>query len=475
MTKRTIISVIQNILMVLLFTAMLALCVYYISNAPNREDDTLPPFPKSGSIYLSNGSLSTGDTGGSFIIPCFVGVITETERFGGTFSDDQAYEIFGLFTQILDGAPGGTVKKIVFSDEQQKYDYLERLYNTSAESYYMRFENGIEFSVLCQIVSDTYTDIPQNPDFEIQDMFLVKGSLGEAGITAVDTFGNVIKVFPEKTIPFNTEYLETYNKTEHHEFEFVKIEDNVAGKRNCYFPSFRYTIPFRDIIRYEFSECFDLGVDATGKGSTDVRELIAIFGMNADKTSFHVQSNDGSVKCTETATTFEISQNGVFEFVPDRDGGKLDLYLDNFDGTDFGFFEYYKTAKSILESLDKKFEMYCDDITLDDITYKNGRYCFRYNYTVDGIPVECENGYVLELEFSADRLVRAGGNLSAIQYADTESSYIPQRAAYVLMDTKGKPVSYFGAEYCFEDNTSGKSKASVKWSVRTEDVGGDGR
>ena len=469
MMKNNIISIAQNILMVLLFMAMLFQCVLYISLTQSSEEAGLMPFPESEADILASGDTERKGSGKSYVFPCFVGAVTGGEAFGGFYDDNAARDVFEMFAEVLENAPKGTAKKVYFSESEKKYEYLDKLYNAADNCYYIKLKSGFEFSVLCQLMSDTYTQLPENPDFEICDMFLVSGSLGEASITAVDSDGNVLKIYPSRNIPFNNEYLETYNNTEKNAFEFVRVDNNIQFGRNCYFPSFKYTVSCNGFEEKKFSDCVDISGD-----SNDVREFVSFFGMNDDNTRFYRRSSDGAMICVENVTSFEITPSGDYTFLPGNDGGKLENIVGKNDGVEYGFYEYTRAAQNIAGSFNKRFSQYCTVLSLADITYKDGECCFYYEYTVDGIPLKYDGEYALELRFSSDRLVYASGKIRIAEYTEKIKTSIPQRTAFALMDNSHTPVVYFGAEYSLNDQRDGNGVAVVRWTVKNENHGTGG-
>ncbi len=467
MSKKTVVSIVENLLMVLLLFAMLVQCVWYISLAQNKGDGSLPEFPESEVQLLTEGKLDLNETVKSLVTPYFAGVISENGMYGGTYNDALAYEIFRNFARVLENAPGGTAKKVVYSDTQKKYEYLENLYNGTKNCYYVKLNNGVEFSVLCQLMSDTYTEIPENPGFAVKDMFLISGASGEASITAVDNDGNVLKIYPSKNIPFNKEYLESYNNTEKDEFEFVLAEDNVSADKNCYFPAFKYSLKYNTVLRTPFSERFD--IDAEG---ADLRDFVSIFGMNEDNTRFYKRNSDGAMICVEDTTSFEITQNGGFVFIPEAQGGNLGAFLSIGADSGYGFFEYAGAAQEIAVSLNEKLSGCCGRLSLEDIVYNDGECRFYYSYTVNGVPVEEEGEYALELRFSRDSLIYAKGKIEVLVFDQEAVTDIPQKTAYVLMERNNGTVLYFGPEYTFGDDPQDSSRALMRWTVEYDT--GDG-
>lgn len=466
MNKKTVVSILENAFMVFLLLAMLVQCVLYISFAQNNGDGSLPVFPESEVRLLANDSSMLTEAGRSFVAPYFVGAISEDAGFGGAYEDSLAYEVFGCFADVLENAAGGTCKKVVYSGTDKKYEYLDNLYGNTKNCYYVRLKNGIEFSVLCQLMSDTYTELPENPDFIITDMFLVSGSMGESSITAVDPYGNVLKIFPSKNISFNNEYLEAYNNTEKDEFEFVKIHSNAEKDRNCYFPAFKYSVAYKSLIGESFSQSFDVDAD-----SPELRSFVSIFGMNNDNTRFYKRSSDGAIICVEDTTSLEINPDGNFVFLPEDGGEALGVFLENGDDAN-GFYDYSSVAQNIVAKINERLVGYCAKLSLDDVTYSNGECSFKYSYTVNGIPIEKGESSGFELRFASDRLMYAQGTLRTISFFEDERTEIPQKTAYVLMEETESPVVYFGPEYCFESTGEDSETAFLRWMVETENIDG---
>ncbi len=461
MGKKTVVSLVETLLLVVLLFVMLVQCIFFISLTQKSTDGSLPEFPESEAKFITSGISDMAGRDKSAVVPYFVGVISENGMYGGLYEDNLSREVFGCFARVLENAPGGTAKKVVYSDDEKKYDYLGNLYYGSQNCYYVKFKNGIEFSVLCQLLSDTYSEIPENPDFVIEDMFLVGGASGEASITAVDGMGNVLKIYPSKNIPFNNEYLETYNNTVKDEFEFVSIDDNISAGVNRYFPSFSYSVGYRTVYSGNFTDFFDIDSE-----SSDLHDFVSVFGMNDDNTKFYKRASDGAMICVEDTTSIEISPNGGFVFLADEDGGNLEELLDYSGSFEYGFFEYADVASKIVSALNDSFGAACALLSLDDIIYENGECRFRYGYTVDGVPVRTGQSYSLELVFSSSSLVSASGRISILTYGDEARTELPQKTAYVLMEKNRGTVSYFGPEYCFSEDPLEVGKAYIKWTVK---------
>lgn len=459
MSKKTVISMVETLLLVLLLFAMLVQCVFFISLTQNNSDGSLPAFPESEAKLLAYGSPEAAESSKSTVVPYFVGARHSGGMYGGIYDDEMSHEIFGHFARVLENATGGTAKKVVYSDSEKKYEYLESLYNGTSDCYYVKLCNGIEFSVLCQLMSDTYTDIPENPDFVIEDMFLVSGASDEASITAVDKYGNVLKIFPSKNIPFNNEHLEAYNNTEKDEFEFVRIEDNALSGQNCYFPAFRYSVDYKTVTAKSFADCFDMDTD-----SSDLRSFVRIFGMNSDNTRFYKRATDSAMICVEDTMGIELTADGSFTFNIGDEDGNLGNIIDSHE-SEHGFFEYADAARSIVSSLNEKFGEYCGVLSVQDIIYSDGECRFVYIYTVNGVPLEEDLGYALELVFSSDSLVEAKGRLRVLSFSDEARTDIPQKTAYVLMTHGRGAVSYFGPELSFGEDGYARLRWTVKYGI----------
>ncbi len=463
MKKEKLFALLENCIMVLLFAAMLFQCAVYVGFVQG-DNAGLSEFPESEKKKIANIRISTSETAKSFIIPYFVGTITENGNFAGAYNENSAYEIFGYFLNVLENAVGGTCKKVAYSDFEKKYEYLDNLYVNTKNCYYVCFENGIEFSVLCGLITDTYADIPENPDFIVKDMFLLCGSLGETSITAVDPDGNVLKIFPSKNISFNNEYLETYNGTDKDEFEFVKVDGNKKAGKNCYFPSYKYSIGYETVNKKSFNDKFSVSAD-----SDDIKELVRIFGMNNDNTHFYKKS-DSSIVCVEANDSFEISIDGNFAFVSEN-GKNLSEFAGSGINSEYGFSDYASVTKNIVKSINEKLVGCRAKLTLNDIIYSNGECLFRCNYTIDGIPIENSEIYGLELKFSGEKLISAFGKIEVIEYSNEAITDMPQRTSYVLLpDSENFYIVYFGAEYCFDSNAENSDIAVLRWTAKTESV-----
>lgn len=455
MSKKTIVSIVETLLLVLMLLAMLVQCVFFISLTQNNRDGSLPSFPESEAQILVYGSLGAAESGKSTVIPYFVGARHNGGMFGSVYDDTISKDVFAQFARVLENASGGTAKKVVYQDDEKKYSYLEELYNGTSECYYIKLRDGMEFSVLSQLMSDTYTDIPENPDFVIEDMFLVGGAYNESNIIAVDKKGNVLKIYPSKNIPFNNEYFEAYNNTEKDRFEFVKIEDNIQKGRNCYFPSFSYSVNYMKVAYGSFFEAVNVDTE-----SADIRSFVRIFDMNGDNTRFYKRASDGAVICVEGTTSFEITSDGKFTF---RLGDEQDISGDSpyDDGHEYGFFEYADIARTIVSSLNEKFGGYCGVLSVKDVVYSNGECRFIYSYTVNGVPIG-DDSNALELVFASNSLVSADGHLKVLTFSEEARTDMPQKTAYVIM-TRGKgAISYFGPELYFGDD----SIAELRWAVK---------
>ena len=464
MRKETAVGIIQNCLVVLLFLAMLVQCVLYISFARVYDDGTLPPFPEGEKEILASGGSYVNDAGGAYLFPYFVAGISENGRCGGAYEDEAAFGVMGLFAEILENAPEGSAKKISFSDDAKKYAYLEELYTKTEDCYYVKLKNGIGFSVLCQLASDTYSELPQNPDFVVCDMFLVSDAWGQASIVAVDSNGDALEIRPSKGIAFNKDYLEMFNSTDKDLFDFVRLEVNAENGRSCYFPVYRYTVAHRKILKREFSDCFDISNE---RG--DIRDFLGVFGMNADNTRMYRAVRDDAMICVEGATTFEIAPDGGFRFSPGDGGVKIDSFLGRNDGMSYGFFDYCSAAGNVAEALGEIMEGSCAMLSLDGIYYDNGVCTFRYSYTVDGIPLDFDGReYGLSLSFKGDRLTGASGFVSVIRDGGEVRTELPQRTAYALMEKTEGPISYFGARYVFGEDEETADVGVVRWSVLSE-------
>ncbi|MBR3996136.1 MAG: hypothetical protein IKI97_12770 [Clostridia bacterium] len=466
MSKKKITSFFGTVLTVLLFGALIVQSVFFISLVQGERDGSLPQFPEGEIKLLANEISDSSDSDTSFLFPYFVGVITSDGKYAGAYDDVSAREIFASFARVLEASAGGTAKKVVFSKPEKKYEYLDNLYNASDNCYYVKLRNGMEFSVLCQLMSDTYAKVPENPEFVISDMFLVGESSGEASIIAVDSYGNVLKIFPSVNVPFNNEYLQTYNNTVKEEFEFVRIEGNVQSDRNCYYPTYKYSINYTSALRRPFNESFDISVD-----SEDIGDFISVFGMNYDNTRFYRRSTDGAILCVEDTTSFEMTPDGTFSFSAGENGGKLSLFFENSEIVDYSFFDYVTVANKIVADINANRAESCAVLSLEDITYSAGECRFYYNYTINGIAIEQNNGYALELVFYADSLIYAQGKPEIVMQDKEYLTEIPQKAAYALMGKVSGPVFYFGPEYCFGETEEEQNRADIRWTVRAENNG----
>lgn len=462
MNNKKITSFVGTVLTVLLFGALIVQSVFYISLVQGKREGSLPQFPEGEMKLLSDETLDTSDSDTSFLFPYFVGVITPDGKYGGVY-DESAREIFSSFARVLEASDGGTAKKVVFSKSEKKYEYLDNLYNSTYNCYYVKLRKGIEFSVLCQLTSDTYAKVPENPEFVISDMFLVGESSDGASIIAVDEYGNVLKIFSSVNVPFNNEYLQTYNNTVKEAFEFVRIDNNTQSDRNCYYPAYKYSINYTGVLRNNFSENFDISID-----SEDLREFISVFGMNDDNTRFYRRSVDDAILCVEDTTSFEMTPNGTFSFSAGENGGKLSSFFENSEILDYSFFDYVTVANKIVAAINAKIPESCAVLSLEDITYNAGECGFYYNYTVDGIPLKQTNGYALELVFFADSLIFANGKPEIIIRDNEELTDVPQKTAYALMSKNSGTVVYFGPEYCYGETEEDRNHAVIRWTVRTE-------
>ncbi len=460
MKKDRLIDFLQSAALLVLFTSMLLLCGVYISLTVNLKDSSLPAFPENEMSYIKGEGTASKEKDSHLVVPYFAAALSEDYMFACEYADAPVGDIWQCFVDVLANAPGGSSKKLSYSDPEKKYSYLDALYSEYENSFYVKLANPIEFSVLCALLSDTYKDIPENPDFEILDMFLVSDAGGEASITAVDTDGNVLKIFPSKKITFNKELFDTYNDTKSNNFDFIRLENSVMSGKNGYFPVFRHPLILDSVKNVPFAERFTVEID-----SGDVKDFTAIFGMNLDNVRRY-QSSDGAVIVLENTSRLTIAKNGDIEFLTDADPLPLSRFL-GYNSEEYTFSDIVAASKSIIGKINKKLSGCAATLSLSQVVYGGGSVSLYYDYTVGGIPLMRDEGYSLCLEFSHNALLYAKGVLEPYIFSDGVKTDTSQKVAYAMIagDISGE-VDYFGAEYSFSD--AGEI-AIVRWTLKVRE------
>lgn len=453
-------SFLQSLILALLVVLMLVQCTIYINLVENIDNSRLPAFPESMLELLSDQNGNTTVSGYNVVLPYFYAASKDGSKYAYRYDNSDGEKIWQSFIEVLKNCPGGTTKKVSFSNDETKYEYLDDLYCNSDNYFYVKLRNEIEVSVLCSIMSQSSEIISDNAGFKVSDMFLFYGGSGETYITAVSGAGEVLKIFPSRNITFNKELLSTYTDTVRNDFEFIKVNKNVEGKRNCYFPTFRHSVVIPDIVLLDYSE-FEKALEETNIFAN-------IFGMNEDNIRTYSTIN-GDTVYVQDATRLTVSKNGVVEFQPEYGEATLSDFLNAGNSTRNTFGDIIKASFEIAANINKMLNSCAGKLVLSDIVYSEGTFKLYYDYTVCGIPVNNGNMYGLYLEFSDSVLVYGSANILLYVYSEGSGSDIPQKSAYALLEDKIEtPVSYFGAEYRVSHSELGTETGSMHWTVKTD-------
>lgn len=473
MTKKKVADFLQSLLLIFLFAVLLGQCAFYIRLAENLGGTGLEPFPDSELMLL--GKQQDGNNSSYLISPCFTAVIPKDKHGSGNYlpmsEGSDGREIWKYFTETIKSSVKGTAKQIIFADVEEKKSYLDALYTECTECYYVKFAKGIEFSVLALLLSDTYEQLPDNPDFLISDMFLTKGSNGECSVVAVDKFGEVLKIFPSRNVSFNNELVETYTNTDADSFEFVNIASSDFAERNGYFPVLIRSLSSAALQKSELEAFVSLG-----DFGSDSDSILKAFGMNKDNTKSYVNS-DGDYMFIENTTRLRVGKNGNIVYTPENGGTPISdiLSYSGNVGSD-GFGEIAMLSKSVAAELSDLLYLCDGNVTLYDVSYNGTILSFVFRYTAGGIPItdnddEGKIRNALRLDFERDKLVYAEMNVIPYRFSGTVSTDMPQRTAYAILSSELSQrneksyVEYFGAEYLF---ASESDTSSLVFGMKTE-------
>ncbi len=463
MKKKEIIGYVQTAVMVLLFVLMLSLCGLYIRFAETFDDGSLPSFPESEIMLLSKNPENAEDGAKQLISPYFIGVSGKDFKYAQTFGAEHSEEIWENFTEILENSYLGASEKVLLSSAEAKNAYLEKLYNSGEDYFYVKFAREIEYSVLCSFLSDTYKAMPENPGFKISDMFLFKDKSDESYITAVSSDGEVLKIFPSKKILFNKELFLTYNSKETRNFEFIKIENNIKNGKNGYFPAYRHPLTAPSIIPLEFAYAFDFS-----ENSKDAMDFIGIFGMNSDNVKTY-RTADYNIVFVEDMVRLSISDDGIVEFIPGEEGTHISKLYDGTVADEYGFIQLARTASQIAGKINEKLSECAAKLTFSDVVYREGICEFYFDYTVDALPVKSNDDFGILLQFKGDSLTYAKAHIKPYIYSSEYQTEMSQKTAYAMLKNRiGGNAVYFGAEYSLSVDDEGNNIGTVNWTVKTE-------
>lgn len=458
MKKKEIIGYLLTAATALLFVLMLLQCALYIRLAGSFKDTSLPAFPDSGTELLVRGGEGAGETPDYLVLPCFSGISHNRVRYSLGYFENATNEIWQCFVDVLRSAPGGTAKKVTFPDTQNKESYLDDIYSSPEDSFYVKLPYEIEFSALCALISEKETELPENPDFQISDMFMLCGSGGEAYITAISTDGDVLKIFPSRNIAFNKELLGTYNNTGHGNFDFLKFETNPSYGKNGYFPVYRHSQEVRSIEKSSFSEVF--GFDRDG---LYIMKFVSAFGLNTDNVRVY-ETTEGTMVFVENADRLSISENGFIEYIPENDKTADNAFVNDALYTDLGFFEISEMSKDIVGAINDMLAGCAAKLSLTDIIYRDGKCIFYYDYVAGSLPVNSGDRHGLVLEFTRDGLAYAAAEIKPYFYLDNKKTDMPQKTAFTLLgDSISGPCVYFGLQYSFSNEETGI--ADAEWAA----------
>ena len=460
-------GILQSCILILLFMSRLGQCVLYVGFAEKIGGTVLEPFPDSQIRLLS--SASGGMSSSDIISPCFIGILDGNTSGTGVMlsmsvDSEAASEVWQGFVSVLENSPKGTAKQIIFSDYAEKSSYLSQLYEKSESCCYARFAEGIEFSVLASILSGVYEVIPENPDFVISDMFLVRGSNGEASIIATDLDGEVLKIFPSKNITFNNEILTAYTDTGENLFFFQNLAEGKEFYGNGYFPVLNRTLSAPSLVRSDFDSFFSIS-----ESGEDARKLMKMFGINSDNVRTY-NTSDGDIVFVEDANRLTVSKDGRVEYIPDE-GGKPVSEIITTDNIGFGAIS--DTARFIAASLSEAL-LLCDaDVALKGVSFDGSVCRFEYCYSANGIPIVDksfgEEYSAISLKFHGDRLVDAVLNIVPYRFSGKTVTNMPQKSALALLSdslyAQDERVLYFGAQYLFAE---GERNSELVFALKTE-------
>lgn len=460
MKKKEIIGYLLTTATALLFVLMLLQCALYIRLAESFEDGSLPVFPESEISLLAKGGEGISESTDYLISPYFSGIILDSVPYSAGYAEGSGNEIWQCFVEILQSAPSGTAKKVIYSDAESKSHYLDDIYTSPGDCFYVKLPYEIEFSALCSFISDKETGLPENPDFGISDMFLLYGSSGEAYITAVSSDGDVLKIFPSRNIAFNKELLETYNNTGNGNFDFLKFENNLSHGKNGYFPVYRHSQEVRSVEKSAFSNVY--GFDRNG---VYIMEFVSAFGLNTDNVKVY-ETAEGTMVFVENADRLSISENGFIEYIPEDNQEDDNAFVKDAFYNDLGFFEISGISKHIVNALNEMLAGCAAKLMLTDIVYRDGKCIFYYDYMANSVPLRSGGGHGLVLEFTKKGLAYASAKIEPYFYLDYKKTDMPQKTAFTLLNnTLSEPVVYFGIQYSFAHENN--SAADAEWVAIT--------
>lgn len=439
--RSVLVGFLTNGAVILLFALLLGLSVLFIRLSGVVEDTTLPPFPESGLRLLSGEAGKSGAADVYLFSPSFMSVSGEACRYALPYGEKDG-ELWQAFVRVLQNAPGGSAKKVAFSDETKKAAYLDSLYGSKDPYFYCRLSSAVPFSVLCALVSDRFAALPENPDFAVRDLFLCCGKSGESYLAAVDPAGDVLKIYPARGVAFNKDLLDAYNETGLRNFSFLRLEENADGA-SPRFPVYTQTLALDTVRRGQSEELLSSLSDPSKR-----QDLIGLFGMNPANTRSY-EASDRSLVFVEDTAQLRVSREGFAEFTAQEGGNPLSRYLSYGGVTEAsGFMDVLSVTRTILSRLGRLLENTDGRLFMTDLVRSGDGLEVRCRYTVSGIPVDTGREYDAVFRFSQTGLLYGAAYLESYRREDVYDDPLPQNLAYALIreEVPGRVVS-FGAEY----------------------------
>ncbi len=447
---------IENILLIFLTLVMVGLCAAASFAGERFSDKNLPVFPESEQRLLSSFAKEELSTGESVLAPCFAGAFSNGVMNAADAGENYASDIRRCFVRVLEHASGGTTKRIAFSDKERKESYLENLYASAKDGFYLRFPDSIHYSLLCTLLSGSFGEEDENGDFEIAEMFLLRGSDGESSVIAVDRHGEVLKIFPSKNIPFNSELLAAYTAVEKNSFVFVKSEEEEPS----YFPVLRHSAELYSLRAVPFAETVDFSL-SSGK----IGKYVSALGVNIDNSRSY-ESYDGSLIFVENAGQLKITRDGCFEYEPGGNGTSADYYLDYENEYEDDASALVAAGASLIGRINKLTEDSTCSLGLAGASVRDGKLMLTFKYSALGIPVESGEDYDALLVFSSRNLVYACVKVMTLERAEKVTLPMTGYSAFRLTDFRpDSKAVFFGPEYASADG--GKTYAP-QWTLRSE-------
>ena len=425
MKKNNVISVIETVIVVVLFLSMLFACGKYIDIKINGKNSSLPVIPQNDmQILLQTVPSESVTEKNTLAEPVSVGISTENLKLMA-YTKEARQSLLDYTRLMVVRCFSGNSSEMEFGNDFKAMEYLTELCENN-DYVFFGFYSDIPAAVFLPCLARDYESKETSMNFNLQNLFLFPDNEGNLYAVAVSSDKKINILVPGESVPFKPSEYDAYN-----DITGFSAFDYDAGE--VLLPVFSVSIEQSDYT-VGFA-CNEYGMNIENDW---IQNTMDVFRLNKNFSKTFVSRDNTLIDFIDDTNELAFSADGSVRYTNNSDGlGLYDLLLYPASGTTYTFPDKVLAVKRLFNMFDGNICGKDANLGITAVYYdsQNSALCFELKYFASGIALT-DKQYDAFVSIVGDEVSYVYFDALVCERLEKTSPSLPQKYSFFFDETQ---------------------------------------